>query len=258
MTRVFVAQPAYGAGCFERESYDAPTFEDDCEVFTLPYESSLLANGFNKCVCACIGIDEFDEFLLLHGDVIPTRGFIRTLIEERDKHGFDAIHAACAIKDGRGLTSTALAYSSDPWEKKRRLTTRELHEKLPETFSIDEARDIDPSAVALLPNTGCLLISARARWFVEAFPGFEIRDRIDRSGEKPVARVVPEDWNFGYWMAAQGLRVGATRKVATRHVGKVPFMTEIPWGISYDEQYFESDEEVVEKELTRRKTREAA
>jgi len=245
MTKVFVAQPAYGAGQFERESYDAPDSAIDQleELAKLPYESSLLANGFNKCLCACLNLGDYDEFCLLHGDVIPwpQEGWLETLIAERDAHGLDVIHAPCAIKDGRGLTSTAIAVSADPWANKRRITTTELHH-LPETFTIDDVRRIiEPTAVVLLPNTGCLLFSAKAAW-LDRFPGFAILDRIDPPDAegKRLARVVPEDWHFGHWAHDQGLRVGGTRKVTPRHVGKMPFMTEVAWGKPHDEQWLEN------------------
>jgi hypothetical protein len=247
MKKVFVAQPAYGAGCFERGSEAAPDHCMDAfaEIAKMPYESSLLANGFNKCLCACLNLGTYDYFCLLHGDVIPApQGeWLSILVDELEAHRFDAIHAPCAIKDGRGLTSTAIAFSANPWERKRRITTRELHQ-LPETFDVaDVRRVLEPRAYTLLPNTGCLLFSAKAEWICR-FPGFEIRDRITWEGNHYAASVVPEDWHFGYWMAEMDLKVGGTRKVTPRHVGKIPFMTEVPWGVEHDEQFFEGQDPV--------------
>lgn len=237
MKRLFIAQPSYGP--IERGSYMAvDAIGDTIDPVVCRHSSSLLANGFNRMLAACLNMGGFDYWWLLHADVIPSSDAPEIMIAECERLGLDAIHAPCAIKDGRGLTSTAVAFSDDPWQVVRRITTTELHQ-LPDSFTINEICDWLPTAKALLPNTGCLML--RIGPWLDEFPGFEIRDRIVRHGGQWLPQVISEDWNFGYWAQAHGVRVGATRKVTTRHVGSVPFMTEVAWGTDHlDKQYFDA------------------
>lgn len=239
-TRVFVAQPHHSA--IEPEAYEAVnrgSADQEMEIAALRRRSSLLANSFNRALCTCLGAREVaDYFCLLHADVVPCDGFLDIGIESIERYGFAAVHASCAIKDGNGDTSTAIAFSDDLWAPIRRITTTELHQ-LPDTFSLfDIRRELDPTAFALLPNTGCLLIKIEP-WLWE-FPGFAILDRIVTGPTgKRQAEVLSEDWHFGFWARANGIRIGGSRKITTRHIGPAPFTTEHPWGRKRDEEYFE-------------------
>jgi hypothetical protein len=258
MSNIYLGQPCYGA--IELEACDAvdQALQADSphQITAIRMSSSLLANCFNSLLGACLQSGAFDYFVLLHSDVAPAEGWLGVLIAELEQYRLDVIHAPCALKNGKGLTSTALAYSDDPWQPVRRLTTRELAQLHP-TFTAAYVRNLDPAAKILLPNTGCMLLKL-GPW-LDRFPGFEIRDRLRRvesqnSGPSTLdprpstitwhAEVVSEDWNFGYWCAANGVRVGCTTKVATRHIGRMPFPTGLAWGTEErDEIYFELTEE---------------
>jgi hypothetical protein len=222
--------------------------------------SSLLANCFNSLLATCLqcncedaaaGQSGFDYFAMLHADVVPEPNWLDVLVGEIEKYNLDVIHAVCAMKEPKGRTSTAIAYSGDPWQPLRRITVRELAKLWP-TFTVGIVREqLEPAAYALLPNTGCLLLKM-GDW-LQNFPGFEIRDRLifgpspGRSESHWQAWTVSEDWNFGFWCAANGVKVGATSKVTTRHIGRIPFMTETSnWGEERDELFFELRREALE------------
>jgi hypothetical protein len=204
--------------------------------------SSLLAHNFNECVCKGLKDNEFDYIALLHSDMGVSKGWIGTGIQEMDSHGFDVIHAPAAIKNGSGLTSTAGAYVDDEWAVVRRLTMKELR-KLPTTFGIDELREhLDADLLRLLPNTGCMIMKV-GPWLRDDFPGFQILSRINRSYGDPLADVVPEDWNFGHWADRNGIKVGGTTAIVTRHVGPQEYPSDGSWGEEVD-TFWKSAQEV--------------
>lgn len=257
MAKVFIGQPCYGQ--IEMESADAieaALAKDSAhDVTAVRLSSSLLANCFNQLFLTCLNADAFDYFVLLHADVAPlvpppaNGGWLDVLIAELEAWRLDVLHACCALKTMNGGTSTAAAYSDDRWGPRRRLTVREL-ERLWPTFTAATLREqLDPAIRHLLPNTGCMLLRV-APW-MEQFPGFEIQDRIVdvRPGDRSDGVLrrdwqnVSEDWGFGYWAAANGLRVGGTTKVRTDHWGRFPFTTRtLSWGQPRDEAFFEERE----------------
>lgn len=244
--KIFLGQPCYGA--IELEAVDAidKALDDDgrYEITAMRLSSSLLAHCFNSLLATCLDAGGFDYFVLLHADVAPSDNWLGVMIQELTAHDLDVIHAPCALKNGKGLTSTAIAWTPNRWWPVRRITCREL-QRLPETFTTEALRaEFDPNTYALLPNTGCLLLKI-GPW-VDEFPGFTIDDRLvkvpapggDSNRPRWQAQVMSEDWNFGFWCAEHGVRVGATRKVATRHVGRVPFLTDVAWGSEESDETF--------------------
>lgn len=229
---VFLAQP-YGAfihpqseQSIERASFRGGTLG----IAKCPHPSSLLAHGFNTQLATCLNMGGFDYWLLLHQDVSPiTPGWLDIVINELEFHNLDALHVVCAIKDNRGLTSTAYSSTGDKWSERCKLSTTQLLEVLPPTFTIDDVRaKLDPQAQVLLPNTGCLLL--RIGEWLDRFPGFTISDRLGWKDGKRVAQTAPEDWQFGFWAASEGVRVGGTSCIATAHYGDFPYHTLRPWG----------------------------
>lgn len=239
MANIYFAQPCYGSIEFEAASAVDNALRPDSEHrFALTRMSkSLLANCFNTLWADCLNAGEFDWFAMLHSDVAPNGiGWLDTLIDEANKLHVDVMHAVCALKDSSGNSSTALGYGDD-WGPFRRLTMTELS-RLPESFVAGDCRRVvDPSAEYLLPNTGCVLIRLCHGW-IHKFPGFRISDRIVRDEHgKLAAAVVSEDWNFGIFCADEGVPVGGTTAVKTRHIGRIPFMTEAVWGSETDDVY---------------------
>jgi predicted O-methyltransferase YrrM len=238
-TRILLAHPSYGA--VERESYDSEKLsvphDSQIEVHILPPRCSLLAHSFNDAVVACNRRGGYDAFALIHADISCQAGWLAKMWQIMQDRELQVLHTVAPIKNSDGLTSTALAYSDDPWSLVRRLTMTELH-KLPATFDINDIREhLDPNATALLPNTGCLLV--RAGTWLEDFPGFAIMDRIQRNGEDWDSDVVPEDWNFGFWCARTGLSVGGTREVRLSHWGRSGFHNNDIWGMETDKHWLE-------------------
>lgn len=236
MSKILVGHPGYGP--VERRSlkaaYSSLRKDSPHTAPVMPTESSLLAHNFNDCVCIALN-NGFDDICILHTDVCPENGWLDILYEEREAIGTKVIHAVSPIKDHRGVTSTAYAYSDEPWTLLRRLTMAES-KKLPETWTLDDVQQtIDAKIKHVLPNTGCLLVSCDV---LNDFPGFEIRDRIRKTVKEGktvwLSEVVPEDWNFGFWCAANNIAVAGTRKVKLDHRGPENWPNTAVWGDPVD------------------------
>lgn len=233
MKRILLAQPHYGP--IESESYLAAQRCRDknhnIEVTVCRKTCSLLAHNFNNHLTACLNND-YDYFAMLHPDIEAQDGWLSLLLDELELVDGDVIHAPVAIKNQDGFTSTAIAYEDDDWSLKRRITTTEL-QKLPETFDAEIIRHhLDQDALWLLPNTGCMLM--RAGTWLKDFPGFTIRDRVHREGDCWLSDVLPEDWNFGFWCGRNGVEVFGTRKVITKHYGRMAHPSNQAWGHATD------------------------
>ncbi len=211
--------------------------EDKCEVTIEPKNSSLLAFGFNNLWCQFLN-GTYDYFALLHADIHPDGPWLDVLIEQLK--GADAVHAVVAIKDNRGLTSTAIGSKNDGFSPSRRLTVREV-QSLPDTFSLGDIQRLLPGPLppdpCLLPNTGVFAVRRRS-WCYD-FPGFTINDSIavDSNGLR-YARAEPEDWGFGRWAAKKGLVVKGTSLIKTTHFGRASYVNYVGWGEwDQDKQY---------------------
>ena len=156
----------------------------------------------------------------VEGEITDGKGWGDILIDEMEKVGADVMAAVIAIKDHTGDTSTAIR---DPLRGGvRRLSLKDIHERLPETFCIDDVRDagikIDNDDTLLI-NTG-LFVVRLDKSCMRKFPGFETRHWIAENGEGQLVQgELTEDWNFSEWARRQGLKVFATRKVITSHFG---------------------------------------
>lgn len=184
---------------------------------------SLLAANFNNLWISGLNLRAemgIRYFAMLHADCHADPGWLDILIDELDATGADLVSVVMAIKDPRGLTSTAI--DTDPW-KPRRLTMHEVME-LPETF---EASPVISGN--LLVNTGCWVCRFDSEW-VERHC-FTINDRIvKRPDGKWMAEVQPEDWNMSRWLHDDGRKVLATRKVKARHIGSAAYSNHYAWG----------------------------
>lgn len=235
MAKVFMALPRHGQ--VEPESQVAAFLTatmrpERVNVVCKLQPSSLLAYGFNQSYCEFLNDPSYDYFGMLHADVYPQQvGWLDLLMNLLDDGQGDIIHAVCAIKDDRGLTSTAIGTIQDKW-RVRRLTITELH-AMPVSFDVEDVTRAlcvgSADQYCLLPNTGCLLMK-RGEWCTR-FPGFTINDEIVKLNETLyVPRVEPEDWNLGRWAAANKVRVLGTRAVVTQHMGRASYGTHEPWG----------------------------
>ena len=238
--RIYIALPTYER--HENEVLSSammrPVPPNDPRYFfvTVPTKGcSLLAMAFNSQLGKCLNDGTFDYWLLNHGDVAPDNRvyYAHVMVEEMIAHDLDVLSAVVALKDDRGLTSTAVGARSNMWTMRRRISQHELS-LLPETFTIDDcmekldwSRDHplmklfaagDPREPCLLPNTGCMMWrltkgegedKVRQEW-PDAFPGFMIWDRLgwvheDGSGTlAQPARSCPGSW--GHYRIPPGAR----------------------------------------------------
>jgi hypothetical protein len=184
------------------------------------------------------------HFAMLHADLNPEPYWLDILLEEIEKYQADLVSVAIAIKDGKGLTSTATGRLDDIWDYTR-ITTTELR-TLPETFGI---ADIPCSITrthygkVLLVNNGCWICDLRRPWWHDKNPDgtwkfcFTLRDRIyDGLDGRPVIEFAPEDWDFSRICGRAGAKVMATRKVKVSHWGDYQYGNQDSWGMETDSE----------------------
>lgn len=210
------------------------------------YGSSLLADAFNVHWKDALNKQLYGQpitrFAMLHSDIIPQDFWLDVLLEELDSTGADLVAAVVPIKDGRGLSSTAIDDPQDKWDVYKRLTMREV-DKLPETFSAEDAGFPDRY---LLANTGCWVCDFTKPW--RHMVHFEINSRLAfvlgadfpkrnlKAGDIVPAytydpemkgnfinQVMSEDWNFSRQLGRLGGTVLCTRKVKLTHIGEFPY-----------------------------------
>lgn len=225
MRKVLVGMPAHAnvtpraaAGLFRCTA-------DPDLALTKVHTNSLLAHCTNLLWVAGLNgrrRGEFTHFALQHADVEPEPFWLDLMLAEMDAGGFDVLGGVVPLKDGRGLTSTAVGRDDgDTWRVAKRLSLAEVH-ALPETFT---SADVGGP---LLLNTGLLLVKL-GDWSERCW--FTIRDELaeDVDGDL-VALVEPEDWGFSRQLHRLGLRVGCTRRVRLAHCGPAPFPNTHAWG----------------------------
>lgn len=153
-------------------------------------------------------------FCMLHADVAAQPGWVDLLVEEIEDLRADVVSVVIPIKDGKGLTSTAIDDPEDEFTPYRRLTMREVME-LPETFS---AGDLGHGDRALLVNTGCWIADLGRAWCDDV--NFELKTEVRRRPDgTSMPCCAPEDWNFSRFLHRRGAAVYATRKVSVSHHG---------------------------------------
>lgn len=252
--RVFLAMPHHADVVHYKaaQSFHLDATKGACRYRCYAIQTSLLACGFNMLWTQALELadqGEFTHFAILHSDIAAERGWLDKLMAAMEEHEAQVVSAVSPLKDGRGLTSTAVG-EPDPWDTARRLTTTEVT-RLPETFGISAVAE-RPDQV-LLVNTGCMLVDIRGGWCREtngengdAMVYFTINDRVVREGERWVVKVRPEDWNFSRMAARQGARVMATRAVKLEHLGGFAYPNHSAWGSCETDQ--PGDETQVTKE----------
>lgn len=196
------------------------------EVHAMEKEGSLLACTFNNMLCAALRLrdkGEADFFLLMHADVVPmpARTWLDDLMNARRDVKAEVLSVVMPIKDGRGVSSTAMETTS-PWAP-RRLTMKEVAAQDP-TFT-------DPD---LLVNTGMLLIDLRKNKWIDKVC-FTIHDAILQMPDGTrVAGTQPEDWDFSRQAKALGVTLWATTKVKAIHRGLFNYPNFGAWGSETD------------------------
>lgn len=232
--RVYACQPQYGNGCALSHRQFWIATGRKYSVTQCGDGGSLLANVFNSHWVNALNRqakgEKITHFAMLHDDVVPEDAWVDKLVDElllqqRMDSTVDLLSVVVPIKDGYGVTSTAIDGES-PFEVTRRLTMTEVH-NLPETFS---NIDCGYPERALLVNTGCWICDFTKPWRFDVH--FEIRDRILRLEDGTfTAQVAPEDWNFSRDLHNLGVGVRATTKIGVSHFGSLPYINAEPWGM---------------------------
>lgn len=193
-----------------------------CDIAVRVASTSLLPFTFNTLWAGVLNERKehgYTHFAMIHDDVMPAHGWLDVLMMEMEQTNATVISAVVPIKDKRGLTSTALDVTGDPWMP-RRLTMAEVYCDFPETFT-------HPS---ILLNTGLWLCRLDEPWNTQVW--FEQHDRIavQPNGEY-FAQTKSEDWNFSRRLRELGYgdRLYATRKVPLYHESD-NYPNTHPWG----------------------------
>jgi hypothetical protein len=226
---------------------NVPANDNRYFLCTVPAKGqSLLAKAFNDHWAACLNDGTFDYWLLNHGDLAPDPNvpYVHVMVEEMIKHDLDVLSCVAALKDDRGLTSTAVGCRSNMWTMRRRISQHEL-ELLPETFTYEDCMEKldwsrphplvdvfargDVREPCLLVNTGMMMVrltkgegedKVRQTW-PYCFPGFMIWDRLgwvhpDGTGTLASPARTPSQW--GHYRIPEGAR----EKGGTLNVQCVP------------------------------------
>lgn len=174
--------------------------------------SSALTRNFNMLLLQCRQSNPHPtHFGLHHSDIVAQPGWLDILMGEMAKYDADVVSTVMPIKDERGFTTTG-AFSDD-FTKIKRFTMREI-EALPETFTA-------PNGRALAVNTGLFVMRTDRPWFERL--AFRFEDEIVERGGQQMVLCRSEDWLMSEFLAREGARVWATRKVKAYHVGQFAF-----------------------------------
>lgn len=172
------------------------------------------------------GTGNFTHFAMLHDDIVPEDNWLDFLMEDLLAKNADVVSAVVPIKDGHGLTSTAIDAAEGIFDIERRITMTEAM-RLPEVFNAADCGYPDRN---LLLNSGCWVADLTKPWRHKV--RFTIQDRIvrdERTGRWQ-AHVSSEDWQFSRDVQSLGGKVYATRRVRLCHMGALPFANYGTWG----------------------------
>jgi hypothetical protein len=200
-------------------------------------QDSLLPTSCNNLLVSAIS-SSADWLAILHSDVDPEPNWIDALIHIAESHLADFVSAVVPIKDDRGVTSTAIAGTSNTGCFARLTQSQVRHPSFPDTFGIMEAaealcqlpnelRVVNCPRIFLLANTGCMIYRI-AHWR----PGvkFSNEDDIAVVGGRVEAVWQSEDWFFSRSIAERGGKVLATKSLRVRHWGTMAFDSHSIWG----------------------------
>lgn len=248
MSVIFVGCPTYNGSLDSGTARGIfQTATEKHQVIPCIASGSLLTSNCNKLWVSCLNsiLDghPIKWFALLHADIEPCENWLDILVDEAEKHDADMMAAMVAIKDSRGVTSTAIG----GWNERGRagalgrLTMRQIwHPDFPETFDMAMAAEAlanlpEPLRVEGIPettlwnNTGCMVV--RADRIGDGRVCFETREGIEQLPDGHWRHWdFSEDWYFAQAVADAGGKVMATRKVTCQHKGGAAFPNDKPWG----------------------------
>lgn len=198
-------------------AYLFPTRDRSIQLIHFPFSTSIIPFNCNTILKDALNardVHGITHFAMIHSDVGACQNWLDILLATMEAEQAGIVSTVIALKDGRGLTSTALEDQNDEWNP-RRLTMAELFQ-LPETFGIEQANAVlNTNSPMLLVNSGCMLIDFQQD-FIDGI-WFEQKDRIVKVNGKRVAETSSEDWNFCRKATERGAKVLATRAVQVEH-----------------------------------------
>lgn len=160
--------------------------------------------------------DGATHFCMLHADIAPNDMWLDKMHAIMADKKADVLSAVVPMKNGLGLTSTALE-RANKW-RPRRLTMREVFQREP-TFTDEK----------ILLNSGLMLIDMRKPWVEKIW--FRFEDEIIKVNDKFVAVGISEDWCFSMDAKKLGAKLFATREIGLIHVeGNMSYPNHEPWG----------------------------
>lgn len=225
MSYIFLTMPTYSQPHVEsimamEQALRAESTTHYGKVYRFPL--SLLAMGFNGAYCDCLNnIDKhgFTHFAMLHSDVFAGQGWLDTLLDEMKANDADLISAVVPLKNDSGDISCTICDKKQASFK--RLNIRDVPKNA--TFGIADLK-LDgyglsaKETLRLCVNDGMMLLSLKKRELVEQL-FFNCNDRIVNWEGEFQPQGLPEDWHFSLLANDLGLKVMATTKIKTSHIG---------------------------------------
>lgn len=249
MAKVYLGIPLYNRNADFESLLTVPSLGNH-QVRGKPLGNSLIPKNCNELWCEALNLrgDGYGWYAQLHGDVVPTDGWVDVLIGEAEQHGADFVSAAVPIKESRqsaaGCTSTAISLPREPFRQSTRLTQAQVnHESFPTTFDIHAAADAlerlptnlrleNVPREYLLANTGCMVCRLDRPWCEKVW--FDNPNRIEKINGKWQALCRPEDWYFSQRIAEEGGKVMVTKAVHVKHWGLFDYDSRSIWGRDRD------------------------
>jgi hypothetical protein len=224
LPRIFLAMPHSGPPCAEAiESFyrQPPTVNVEPEFQVIVAHRArrsfgALAANFNSLFATAL--DHRDaglcsHFAMIHADVEAEGPWLNILHAQMQRRGLAALSATVAIKDRRGVTSTAVGKVGDPWHIARYIGLEDQG-RIPDTFT---GKDVCGEGEELLINTGCLLLDL-SHPFWDSFVFRTGDDIVKRPDGGRDVLFESEDWRMSRELNAAGVPYGATWAVRTRHL----------------------------------------
>lgn len=178
-------------------------------------DCSSLTRVFNTLWCQALNDrPSVTHFAMIHDDICPQAGWLDIMLAIMEKKELDVLSAIVPQKTTQGLTSTA-------WDHRgysiQRMTIKEAY-KL----------DVTVTDENLLVNTGLMLVDMRKDWVEKIC--FRFEDAIIKKDGKYIPVEISEDWYFSREARKLGAKLGATRAVEVKHMGRAAYTNAMAWG----------------------------
>lgn len=157
------------------------------------------------------------HYAIIHADLFPDNYWLDKLLAIMEAENADVVSSVVAMKDDKGLTSTALDLGKDEYSPPR-FTINQLA-AMPKTFTHPK----------LLVNNGLMLVNLKAPW-MEKVKYNNYNNILQDSSGTFYARSFSDDWFFSREVNRNGGKVVATTEINVVHVGQREFPSHGTWG----------------------------